>query len=1557
MVVSAPGDNLIQTDGPTSDGLQVKAPTSATLTSEINATQATVVTAGTNSRGASIDSTLSGSAKLTMSQSAITTSGNAADGVFASGARASADVTASTIATHGQNAIGVRAEGGASVTLHSTAISTGPDAADGTAGIGILSNSSTITVDAGGGASPPSSVQTGKDDAPAVAVVGKDAPASITLGDGVSLTTLGKAAHGVQAISQAHNVTVSMGNGTISTGGTGSYGVYAVGRVGAAAGAASVTLSGTTVATSGANGDALYAGFAGMSGAKITGSGAIISTSNDDANGATILGAGNDIQLDAASSIATSGARAHAIALQGGATKTFAAGNAAGDQVPGTISVSGTDAAVFDVKDAGSKLVFNQYTGLPTATLGADSWGMIAQDGGRIELNGTSPNGYPLWARGSVGAVGTIAVSGASDLSTSRVRVDDNGLFQLAGTTPTGLTIASLEGNGGEVQLGLTGAARDLTVGGTGSGTYSGAITGFGNLVRSGSGTLTLNGNSGFGFTGDVLLNSGTLATAGTIQAPGKNFRFATTGNLDISQSTAGLEVGAINSNGAGDGQINLGQRTLTVNSDNASAGDFSGTIAGTGALLKNGTSRLTLSGPNVFDYTGGTTIQQGTLAATGNASASGKPFYIASAGTLDLTGVNTGFTAGSIDSTDGGGTVHLGANTLTLDGAGTHLYAGTIDGTGSLIKTNALGTVKLSGDNAFSYTGNTTIDGGVLAISGLSNTAAFNKNVTLNGGWLDLSESNLSAPDEQTANNWPGLTITEGPNASQGGIIGNNDKVSYDVAAGATQVVDYALGDGSTPMQQGLFLVKTGAGTLDLTHANSYVGNTRIEGGVLRVHEDANMGDVAAAREVVLDGGGLDIAGSFTTLRPMELRQSGTVSVDDGQDTTWAAAYDNGAGSILTKQGGGRLAFSGASQLGGVVADGGTLDMGQAAVTTTTSNPAVTAHQGTVSFNGGQISSAGDAIVADGNSVVNLTNTAVAAGPGQALYRVRNAAVGVLNASAQSLNGAIVADGAGSQVQLNLQNGSVYTGTPQRLNGGTMKIAVADASSTWMLDGDATVDGLTNAGRVVIGSQGSSTSGPAAYRGLSVNGDYAGNGGSVEMNTELNAGGNLSDQHTDRLLVNGNATGQTSLVLHTTGSGADTGASQGSQNTPSQGISLVQVAGASSADAFKLAGGYVVAAKSPFQYRLFAYGPGQTDPGQSLLSAGTQWDYRLQTAYLDDNGNPSGGDPDGGGPGSPGGGRPALVPQGSSYLVANQALLNYGAAVMDNLHRRLGEIRRDDMSQDSEKGEMFARAIGSTGSYRNSLGNNQYGYDFKQDISALQIGGNWLHVKRADQDLRLGAAVTTGSTSFNPSASSIEDSKASVSANNLALTATWQHRDGWYVDGVVSAGHYYGNIDTSQRGKAGRIDANALDFSVEGGKTMKLSNGFEWEPQVQIMRQSLRFDNTTNPDGVDVDLGNSQAWTGRIGVRVARPIDSTTSWTPYARVSLLHTWNDTPDAQLSGTSFETGRSGSAVQVGVGATGMITPRFSLYGELVGQQRIGSSGNSGVSATVGVKYQF
>jgi autotransporter-associated beta strand protein len=130
--------------------------------------------------------------------------------------------------------------------------------------------------------------------------------------------------------------------------------------------------------------------------------------------------------------------------------------------------------------------------------------------------------------------------------------------------------------------------------------------------------------------------------------------------------------------------------------------------------LTKAGPGTLTLTGTN--GYSGGTTIAAGTL-QVGNGGTTG---------TITGNVVNNGVLAFN-RSTD-----------LSFDGI--------ISGTGSLTKAGA-GTLTLSGSN--SYTGPTTINGGMLSISSLadggqnsgigasSNDAA---NLVLNGGTLKFT-------------------------------------------------------------------------------------------------------------------------------------------------------------------------------------------------------------------------------------------------------------------------------------------------------------------------------------------------------------------------------------------------------------------------------------------------------------------------------------------------------------------------------------------------------------------------------------------------------------------------------------------------------------------------------------------------------------------------------------------------------------------------------------------------------------------------------------------------
>src|SRR5690606_33005805 len=68
--------------------------------------------------------------------------------------------------------------------------------------------------------------------------------------------------------------------------------------------------------------------------------------------------------------------------------------------------------------------------------------------------------------------------------------------------------------------------------------------------------------------------------------------------------------------------------------------------------------------------------------------------------------------------------------------------------------------------------------------------------------------------------------------------------------------------------------LVKSDLGTLILTAANTYGGGTLVNGGVLQIASDANLG--AAADGLSLDGGTLRTTADLRTARPVILKANG---------------------------------------------------------------------------------------------------------------------------------------------------------------------------------------------------------------------------------------------------------------------------------------------------------------------------------------------------------------------------------------------------------------------------------------------------------------------------------------------------------------------------------------------------------------------------------------------------------------------------------------------------------------------------------------------------------
>ncbi|WP_353193817.1 autotransporter outer membrane beta-barrel domain-containing protein [Pandoraea pnomenusa] len=579
----------------------------------------------------------------------------------------------------------------------------------------------------------------------------------------------------------------------------------------------------------------------------------------------------------------------------------------------------------------------------------------------------------------------------------------------------------------------------------------------------------------------------------------------------------------------------------------------------------------------------------------------------------------------------------------------------------------------------------------------------------------------------------------------------------------------------------------------------------------------------------------------------------------------------------------------------------------------------------------------------------VNLVNTTLSGGGGAINASTRSGIGATLNldASQSTLTGRIYTDATSTSV-VNLSNNSV-----------------------WHVTASSNVTELNNANSLIdFPVTAALTSAPlsqASYRNVSIGNNYSGSSGTLGLNTYLNEGGALTNQFSDRLLVKGGASGTTLLQIKPVAGSPGALTSPSGVITNDEGISVVQVAGASTFNAFQLAGGYVVGESSPYEYRLYAYGPGSAhgtaDASQNLVSTGAGfWDYRLQTAYVT-----PGGDVDPESPGNPGGevdvpvppdARREVAPQVPSYISAPTALLHAGLMDMDSLHRRLGEVRDDrELGRDRGPGEMFMRGYGGSMKYFSNQSFQSFGYDMKGDYGAIQVGGNLFRQFTDDGTWRFGAAGSLGWLHYEPTAI---DGPSSTRTSNYRLYGygTYQSQQGWYVDGIVSVGWFNGRVTTDARGEVAPMRGTSYAASVESGYPLALAYGLNLEPQLQFVGQHLSFTNMTDVDGLKVNIGAQNQVTGRLGVRLTRPVEvSTGRITPYLGFDLVHAFVAGTSVQVSDAVFQSGKYGDAMVFSLGVNGTPSQNFSLYGRVAYQQSFGSGGMRGVLVNVGAKYVF
>jgi autotransporter-associated beta strand protein len=300
-------------------------------------------------------------------------------------------------------------------------------------------------------------------------------------------------------------------------------------------------------------------------------------------------------------------------------------------------------------------------------------------------------------------------------------------------------------------------------------------------------------------------------------------------------------------------GLTNNSQVEFSVTSGSQSS---AANISGTGALSKSGTGSLTLSGNN--SYTGGTTINHGTLVASRNTLGTGAVVI------------------------NNGGTLYVN-DQWVLCGINDHGVA-----------ERNIGTLTIN-------------SGGILQFDATTGFANGATNLYLNGGLITGGPNNhrgdlflYNGNEQITAGGATTSTI-----ASVIGLTGNNNSITVDGGStlnitGLVKNSDWAGNGGGS----GGF-IKAGNGTLTLAAANTYNGSTTVDAGTLAIQNGYSSSGFVISTGAVLE---LNVASGTRDYASTTFSGTGILRKTGDGGAIWGGATANfalGAGSLIDVQAG----------------------------------------------------------------------------------------------------------------------------------------------------------------------------------------------------------------------------------------------------------------------------------------------------------------------------------------------------------------------------------------------------------------------------------------------------------------------------------------------------------------------------------------------------------------------------------------------------------------------------------------------------------------------------
>ncbi len=1150
----------------------------------------------------------------------------------------------------------------------------------------------------------------------------------------------------------------------------------------------------------------------------------------------------------------------------------------------------------------------------------------LTLSGSNTYTGGTLISGGTLVAN-DVNALGTGDITDNATLALNAVGDFDNAISGSGKVEKSGDDALTLSGSntytGGTLISSGTLVASNVEALGTGdvtdnatlelntSGTFDNAISGSGQVVKSGDKMLTLSGANSY--SGGTLISDGTL----------------------VASNVESLGTGDVTNNA-----------TLELNT----GGDFTNNISGSGQVVKSGDDALALSGAN--SYTGGTLISSGTLVAT-NVDALGSGDVTDNA-TLEL---NTGGTFDNAIS-GSGQVVKSGDKTLTLSGSNTYT-GGTLISDGTLVASNveALGTGDVT-DNATlelntSGTFDNVISGSGQVVKSGDDALTLSGSNTYTGGTLisdgTLVASNVEALGSGDIDNYASLQL----NASGQFVTANlttHDNATTAIGAGSALRANTLTQEANSTLAVHLIDSNSGAivtadhanlgGTLDITGIGNVAKSwTRDAYAYTLIDTDSAINsDFAQFTVAGMDAKQVD----FLTV-------DGRVNADDDTryDVTaslsWYADSDNAATDAhgtftLSEQG---HSFTLNTALTDVDA---TLNPDSA--TDWDGKSLIKRGAGTLIL-GAQNTYSGDTDVQEGALWLAETATIGSAGSAQAVNIAANAAFGGHNAT---VNGHVNNLG-------NLYFVDTFTVNGDVVNSSAMISGSDQPNNTLTIAGNYT----GNDGHLYLNTQLGDDSSPTDK--LIVTGDTA---GSTTLHiTNVNGLGAQTVNGIEVIEVGGQSDGDFRLykghvdinawTYTLKQDGGDWYLRSESDDVPDDGGEVTPPDD----------GGEVTPPDDGGDVTPPDDGGDVTPPDDG--GEVTPPDDGGEVTPPDDGGDVTPPD-DGGDVTPPDDGGDITPPDGGDVTpVAPQYRADIGVYLGNQWMARNLQMQtlydREGSQYRSADGSIWMRFKAGKAESQAVNGN----VDIDSDYSQFQLGGDILTWSDGAQSVTVGLMgsyinASTDSTGNRGADGSQFSANGSVDGYNLGLYATWfadaQSHRGAYIDSWYQYGAYNNSVDNDGL-SASRYDSAAHAVSLETGYRYDIAlsnrNTVSLTPQAQVTWQRYSADTVIDDGGTRISGQNDDSWTTRLGVRVdGKLYKESGRIQPFMEVNWLHA-SDNASATFGDTKVSQDLPNDRLEVKVGIQANVSERLSVYAQAAGQK--GKNDYGDASFSLNMRYNW